>query len=709
MAAPPRMSSFLPTIKCSSCAADVEISMMGEHICGAGAPPVPSIPEPMPSLDEFNERNIPYGKPQSLPQADKYSRVPPKVDTSAANRGFMRPGQLTPNSISSDSRSVSPRTPGGRSGSRGDDYFSPSIASEYGQSPMPQSGRAGGYGGLGPGPSYVDDIDQYSESPKQSTFANRMNGIAPGPFESRSRSGAEWNAFPPRNNSTEDRNGLTAMDRPGTATSQASNGSSSVAPPRVPRKNGYEGFGPPQGRQPEQLQEDFEPHFGRAGTFPKKIVSQDTLVRTPSAPGPRMDVRRKPSMGPETSRRPPPRTSVTKSNGVPSINLANEFGISNPYHNQGHSISGMSMYSASSAGRPSNMSSASNATSPSSVDSFQQLPPPPPLAKPGADLFDSLMNDLQSSMDEIQPKGGAAKDSAGNDPYRRRKDEGYGRMDKDGYGRQNEYSSKNDYSMDRSRSRDDYGRTPFKGNNYGRRESPLPSPTAFDPAVQGGGDGRRSRASPLPSPTLQPSPHKADPRSRNQAPARDTSDRRGRGRDMYAEERGRDRYVPEPRGRYEDEYRSKPALSQPAPSVRAPSRRSPNASRGTCRACGKEIKGKSISSADGRLSDCGEQLRDGYFDVDGVPYCEKDAWARVAPPPQPPQKYMPSQQSRHQRQRSAGLGGLGAGPKAGRAGMGLPPQPGVNRNMGMGMGARDFLTPPRPPRLNKRMTRLGMM
>jgi hypothetical protein len=31
-----RASSFLPTIKCSMCAADIEISQMGDHICGGG-------------------------------------------------------------------------------------------------------------------------------------------------------------------------------------------------------------------------------------------------------------------------------------------------------------------------------------------------------------------------------------------------------------------------------------------------------------------------------------------------------------------------------------------------------------------------------------------------------------------------------------------------------------------------------------------------
>lgn len=32
-----RISTFLPTIKCSSCGQQVEISMMGDHVCGTGA------------------------------------------------------------------------------------------------------------------------------------------------------------------------------------------------------------------------------------------------------------------------------------------------------------------------------------------------------------------------------------------------------------------------------------------------------------------------------------------------------------------------------------------------------------------------------------------------------------------------------------------------------------------------------------------------
>jgi len=41
MAYSERASSFLPTIKCSMCAQDIEISHMGDHVCGT-VPPLPT-------------------------------------------------------------------------------------------------------------------------------------------------------------------------------------------------------------------------------------------------------------------------------------------------------------------------------------------------------------------------------------------------------------------------------------------------------------------------------------------------------------------------------------------------------------------------------------------------------------------------------------------------------------------------------------------
>ena len=65
MATLPRQSSLMPSIKCSTCGEQVEISMMGEHICGA-TPPLPSLLDPLP------------GKTGRM--------IPPTVDTNAASK-----------------------------------------------------------------------------------------------------------------------------------------------------------------------------------------------------------------------------------------------------------------------------------------------------------------------------------------------------------------------------------------------------------------------------------------------------------------------------------------------------------------------------------------------------------------------------------------------------------------------------------------------
>lgn len=39
----------MPAIKCSNCGRDVEISMMGDHICAGAAPGAPPVPAPVPA------------------------------------------------------------------------------------------------------------------------------------------------------------------------------------------------------------------------------------------------------------------------------------------------------------------------------------------------------------------------------------------------------------------------------------------------------------------------------------------------------------------------------------------------------------------------------------------------------------------------------------------------------------------------------------
>lgn len=214
-------------------------------------------------------------------------------------------------------------------------------------------------------------------------------------------------------------------------------------------------------------------------------------------------------------------------------------------------------------------------------------------------------------------------------------------------------------------------------------------------------------------------------------------------------------------------------------------------SRGNCKACGDLITGKSVSSADGRLTgryhkacfvcttcsepfssstfyvhsdkpycerhyhavngslcgscnngiegsyladeadskfhptcfvcaDCRLPLEDGYFEVGGAVYCERDAWKRVQQTylsqaqPTVPQISTPA----------SARGGMGNNltvPR-GAPGGGLPSGPGVSRRPSVGLpnpnqlgsAARPFGLPsgnrlgPRP-RMEKRMTRLGMM
>ncbi|KAI1906151.1 hypothetical protein LOZ64_006395 [Ophidiomyces ophidiicola] len=82
------MESFLPTIKCSSCLAEVELSAMGDHVCqpahksATTTPPAtgpPPVPPPKPTKTSVQ------GSP---PRAGRMA-PPPPIDPYAANRPFL--------------------------------------------------------------------------------------------------------------------------------------------------------------------------------------------------------------------------------------------------------------------------------------------------------------------------------------------------------------------------------------------------------------------------------------------------------------------------------------------------------------------------------------------------------------------------------------------------------------------------------------------
>lgn len=668
----------------------------------------------------------------------------------------MRPGQLTPVSTSSGSRSLSPRTPDGRSvGSRGNDFFEPTIASDF-DSTSQDNRRPGGYGGFSERDDYDVDPLYPPSSPKrqQPTLSQRMNTIAPGPFDVAGQRGAPRNAFPSRDvqdSNTYGRAG-SSIDRPGTAASNrsgmssASNNNSGAGAYslRAPRKNGYGGFGPPQ-------EQDFEPEpFGtnsRSGTFPRSNNPAEPPTRTPSAPGPRPDRFRSRGedgqsslLGPDTSRPPPPRKSLVRPRtsgrgGTPSVDLAAEFGIGNPYHAPSASISSaVSSYSQNSTASPPRTASRrlpSGGRKPSDTSNI-----------------DDLMSDLQASMSEMQS------------PPRLERNPSIGSR---GRSRDGRYSSRSrSASRPRQQGPASYDRPNFDlkaevdrfNYNASSRDQSEPS---YGGSLRTGG-------------TM----NLAD------------GDRRGR----------------EMPGSY--------GSSMPR---REPSR-GPQPYRGMCKACGEEIRGKSISSADGRLTgkyhkacfvcttcrepftstefyvlndkpycelhyhqlngslcgscgrgiegqyledeslvkyhvgcfrcaDCGMSLSNGYFEVDGKSYCEPDAWRRVQQAPSmangyglmpdpnlasPVSDYSPARTNPMSPMTPAfprpPPGTFPPSPASSRGPptpMGLPQRPGdrglsgppgpPRRPIGLPRGQRlpPGMGPVPRPRMNKRMTRLGMM
>lgn len=657
--------------------------------------------------------------------------------------------------MSSGSRGESPKTPNGRLGpGRSDDYFSPRIATD---SPPGQSRRPGGYGGFAEPDAYDAEPVYPGASPKPATnLLQRMNTIAPGPFEAGRRPSGRFQT----------RNAPEEYDRPGTAMSNLSSSVGSMrGAPRAPRKNGYGGFGPPS-----RGEDELEPQpFGmaqRSDTFPRPSDPIDTPARTPSAPGPRPSWRRpsnetakpmpmtdagmrRPSK--DTSRPPPPRTSLVRSktsassSSTGSVNVAAEFGIGNPYHTPSDSMSSSVSGYSQPSGRPSQSSSQSS-LSRSAGSSFDRKPS-------DAAGLDSVMGSLRPPMDDRRPK--ELPQSPMQPPP----------IDK---------AKPFSKTLAKRPPPPPQGYDPRIDPRPRRALSPLASPAMElasptvdmyardDPAIQG---PRRNRS---PEPRVTPqNPGPSSPerpmtrsRSRPRSPARQSpsqdpaaqSRSRSRPRDPAVQSRSRSR-PREPA--VQARSRSRPREQPPLPSA-----------RGDCKSCRLPITGKSISSADGRLTgryhkacfvcttckepfssatfyvlddkpycdrhyhelngslcggcgngiegqyledestkkhhpgcfrcgDCGVVLRDGYFEVGGRAYCEKDAWRRVQQP------WMTGGGGRKGSTPSASSPlGLPAGPGGPRAGsFGLPSN---NRMMGPG----SFV--PRP-RMEKRMTRLGMM
>ncbi|KAG0652655.1 Paxillin 1 [Hyphodiscus hymeniophilus] len=589
-----RTSSFLPTIKCSMCAADIEISQMGDHICKGG--------EPTPPPDSYgNFDNVPFKKaPSNGPGFLKPGRaMPPRVDTSAANRPFFPQDQLTPVS-SSPSRSLSPFSPNDGSRSpfgrplrsataplpRGppspelllsnlDSAFPPFPTAKVVKS-KPQ--LAGGYGGMG-GDTNADPNQMYAPiSPMNATsggLLKRMNTIAPGPFEVNERS-KFGNPTEQRGHQRQQTVGSTkeimdtvetgtSIQRPATAgaghsrtSTNSSNGSRSgfgLGLPKQPRKNGYGGFGRPEATADEDGERMALRPDQRSQTFPLGSPSQEPRFRRPSEPDTRL---RRPSNesgrpvgndglvsestprgrkqsvpGPDLTRPLPPR-------GVSLIRprTATNPGIAPPLPTNINLAAEFGIgnpYHTPSESQSSDTSGYSQGSKTSSRSSPPSVNAARQTRQPSeTDKLDVLMSDVQAPMMDLQPNKSPLMPSAPrNDQIAR--------------------------GMLHPRSLDPSLLSP---------ESPM------DPAIQGG------RLSPLPA--------------RNQGPTG----------------------------------------TPVSPPKEKPLRR-PTTSKGSCKGCKEPITGRSVSSADGRLTGryhkqcfvcttCSEPFQTATFYVhNDAPYCER--------------------------------------------------------------------------------------
>ncbi|KAF1944755.1 hypothetical protein EJ02DRAFT_397625 [Clathrospora elynae] len=211
-----RMST-LPTIKCSSCAVDIDIFHLADHICVAAPPSATAAASPtspvstvLPVLPQLN-RATTFGGPTFSNRSDRpapSSRMPPPpIDPNAANKSF-RPLEPSPMSSSSDPRSRSPRpappkspfkmsrsvtSPVVRSMAPPSPGFSSNLDCAFPPFPTknatPQSARPRPRDRLEPSyrPQYAPPSPLFAPlSPRMDggeNVAKRMDSIAPGPFD----------------------------------------------------------------------------------------------------------------------------------------------------------------------------------------------------------------------------------------------------------------------------------------------------------------------------------------------------------------------------------------------------------------------------------------------------------------------------------------------------------------------------------------------
>ncbi|KAI4665585.1 uncharacterized protein J4E78_003047 [Alternaria triticimaculans] len=217
-----RMST-LPTIKCSSCAVDIDILHLADHVCAAAPPAATPAPEPMsptstismgspPSiLSPKMNRAATFGGPTFSNRSERPAQSgrmppPPRIDSNAANKPF-RPLEPSPMSNQVDYKSRSPglappkspfkmnrsvTTPVGRPMAPPSPDYSSNLDCAFPRFPSkngtPKSAKPQPRERLEPfQQNYAQPSPLFAPlSPRfdgGENIAKRMNSIAPGPFD----------------------------------------------------------------------------------------------------------------------------------------------------------------------------------------------------------------------------------------------------------------------------------------------------------------------------------------------------------------------------------------------------------------------------------------------------------------------------------------------------------------------------------------------
>ncbi|QUC16050.1 uncharacterized protein UV8b_00291 [Ustilaginoidea virens] len=610
--------------------------MMGDHVC-SGKPA--ELSPPLDASDDFESL---------LGKRDYPLHGPTRPATGSADHSYLQSGQLTPVSQPSESRNGSPVYPARNASPRVTGEASePRLAQEpTWDAPKPKSAalpnRSAGHH-LHGGDTETDPLEKPASN---EPLTNRPGSTCPGLFHSQRR--------PSDSNARLQR---TASPK------HSARPSHQQDTRRLPSGDGNQDFAAPRNASSGSL--GCPESFSSPPPRTAHPTSASEYLPGPSGAGNGIGHSRKNSKGPDTSRRPPPRTSLllrSKCKGTGSVDLAAEFGAANPYHVSSDSASsGYSDFSMS--------SQTTSRTSPS-----------------------------------------------------------------------------------RSQTHD--------SNHGGEREGARPSAAKSKPKHLR--IDAAAAAPPRFAHQMVESPFSASPQDHLGASARSRRDAKSSGG------RSSSPRYPEasPAGHEHAVERQGSRDALPAPT------------RGDCKACGIAITGKSISSADGRLSgkyhkacfvcstchepfsssvfyvledrpycehhyhklnnsicgscnrgiegqfaedetqvkhhvgcfrclDCRVSLTDGYFEVGGSAYCERDAWKRIQSPRHAEQET--HDQNRHPTPARGGSGprvpnGLSARPGP-RPGQGVrpcpPPANGLPSGGRMTGGAHPRF------RMNKRMTRLG--